>query len=208
MDYYELLGVSRDSSQEAIKRAFHSHVRVTHPDVNQGSASAGQETRRLIEAYRTLSNPRTKRQYDLFTTPIASETPAVVPIKQAAHYPSPAPSINKGWLLLALVAVVIGFAVHTNHQNDRLVFRPFLVNGELPSAVSANPSPLLVEPNPIENIEWYHTQQYLMSASNPWTTQQMISAYRQAAERAESQGDAVRAEFYNTAVENVSRLYL
>lgn len=208
MDYYELLGVNRDASQEAIKRAFHSHVRVLHPDVNQDDIHASQKTRRLIEAYRTLSDPLARSRYDLFTGPVVSDTPTIVPAGQTEDYYQPFIHVNRGWLLLALITVIIGLALYATHQDDRMVFRPFLVNGELPSAVHIQNHPLLIEPNPTEYMEWYHTQQYLVSCSDPWATEQIVRTYKRAAARARSQGDVVRADFYNSAVKNVSRLYL
>lgn len=208
MDYYELLGVSRNASTEAIKRAFHSRVRVTHPDVNQGSAHASQETRRLIEAYRTLSDPRARRRYDLFTTPTTPDIPIVVPTIYVIDRPA-ATQRNRLWLFAILIVTLMAILVyHQIESESRMVFRPFLVNGELPSLISTKQFPVVVEPSPSSPVEWYHTQKYQLSMADPWATEQMVHVYERAVERALSEGDAVRVQFYKSAIDNVSRLYL
>lgn len=60
MKYYEILGVSKDSSEADIKKAYRDLVKVHHPDKG-GSESKFKE---ISEAYNTLSDPQKKQEYD------------------------------------------------------------------------------------------------------------------------------------------------
>lgn len=62
-DYYEILGVSRDSSQQEIQRAYRKLARQLHPDVNP-DPEAEETFKRVNEAYETLSNPKKRAEYD------------------------------------------------------------------------------------------------------------------------------------------------
>lgn len=64
-DYYEVLGVPRDASEEEIKRAFRRAAQRHHPDID---ASEGAEDRfkELNEAYRVLSDRQRRTAYDMF----------------------------------------------------------------------------------------------------------------------------------------------
>lgn len=64
-DYYEILGVPRDASQEDIKKAYRRLAREYHPDVNK-EPGAEERFKEINEAYRVLSDPDTRRQYDQF----------------------------------------------------------------------------------------------------------------------------------------------
>src|SRR5437667_7049367 len=64
-DYYDVLGVPRDASDEEIKRAFRRAAQQLHPDVD---ATDGAEVRfkELNEAYRILSDRQRRTAYDMF----------------------------------------------------------------------------------------------------------------------------------------------
>lgn len=62
-DYYQILGVAQDASQESIKKAFRRKAKVLHPDVNQGRSNG--EYLRVNEAYQVLSDAEKRRLYDL-----------------------------------------------------------------------------------------------------------------------------------------------
>jgi molecular chaperone DnaJ len=63
-DYYEVLGVARDATQEDIKRAFRKRARQTHPDANPGDVDAEHRFREIAEAYEVLSDPQKRAAYD------------------------------------------------------------------------------------------------------------------------------------------------
>jgi curved DNA-binding protein len=66
-NYYELLGVERNSAPDEIKKAFRRLARQYHPDLNQGDKSAEEKFKEFNEAYRVLSDPSARSQYDQFT---------------------------------------------------------------------------------------------------------------------------------------------
>jgi curved DNA-binding protein len=62
-DYYEVLGVPRDSDQDAIRRAYRKLARKYHPDLNSDS-DAEDRFKQLGEAYEVLSDPEKRERYD------------------------------------------------------------------------------------------------------------------------------------------------
>ena len=66
-DLYEVLGVSRDASEDEIKKAFRHKARELHPDVNKAS-DAEDQFKELNEAYDVLSDAGKRAQYDRFGT--------------------------------------------------------------------------------------------------------------------------------------------
>jgi len=63
-DFYEILGVKKDVSQDDLKKAFRHLARKYHPDLNQGSSEAEEKFKEVNEAYQVLSDPKKKYQYD------------------------------------------------------------------------------------------------------------------------------------------------
>lgn len=63
-DYYEILGVPRDATQDEIKRAFRKLARETHPDSNSGDPEAEHRFREVAEAYEVLGDPNRRASYD------------------------------------------------------------------------------------------------------------------------------------------------
>ena len=65
-DYYEILGIQRNSSASEIKNAFRSLARKYHPDKNQGDAESEIKFKEVQEAYAILSDANEKRKYDTY----------------------------------------------------------------------------------------------------------------------------------------------
>ncbi len=63
-DYYEILGVSRNASQEEIKRAYRRLARQYHPDLRPGDKKAEERFKEISEAYEVLSDPEKRAIYD------------------------------------------------------------------------------------------------------------------------------------------------
>ena len=63
-DYYQTLGVSRDTDEKEIKRAFRKLARQCHPDVNPGDTGAEERFKEINEAYEVLSDPEKRSKYD------------------------------------------------------------------------------------------------------------------------------------------------
>ncbi len=64
-DYYHVLGVDRDASQQAIKEAYRKLAFQYHPDRNKGDPAATEKMKDINEAYAVLSNVSKRREYDL-----------------------------------------------------------------------------------------------------------------------------------------------
>ena len=65
-DYYEVLGVSKDADDAALKKAYRTLAKQYHPDTNQGNPEAEAKFKEASEAYAVLSDADKRRQYDQF----------------------------------------------------------------------------------------------------------------------------------------------
>ncbi len=66
-DYYEILGVDRDASEEEIKRAYYSLAKKYHPDMNPGNRKEAEEKfKEISEAYEVLMDKEKRRLYDAY----------------------------------------------------------------------------------------------------------------------------------------------
>ena len=66
MDYYEILGLKKDSSTQDIKKAYRKLAMKYHPDRNKGDKEAEEKFKKVSEAYAVLSDPEKRKQYDTF----------------------------------------------------------------------------------------------------------------------------------------------
>ena len=67
-DYYEILGVARNASQEEIKSAYRKAALKYHPDRNPGDKTAEEMFKKSAEAYSVLGDPDRRSRYDRFGT--------------------------------------------------------------------------------------------------------------------------------------------
>ena len=65
-DYYEVLGVARDASEDALKKAYRKLAMKWHPDRNQGNKEAEAKFKELNEAYDILKDPERRAAYDRY----------------------------------------------------------------------------------------------------------------------------------------------
>ena len=65
-DYYQVLGVDKNVSQNDLKKAFKRLAIKYHPDKNPGNKEAEEKFKEAAEAYEVLSDPSKRSTYDQF----------------------------------------------------------------------------------------------------------------------------------------------
>ena len=65
-NYYEILGIDKNASQEEIKKNYRKLSLKNHPDKNRGSKEAEEKFKEINKAYQVLSDSATRNIYDIY----------------------------------------------------------------------------------------------------------------------------------------------
>src|SRR5882724_6964421 len=66
IDYYKILGVDKNASQDDIKKAYRKLARKHHPDLNPNDKEAHKKFQQINEANEVLSDPEKRKKYDQY----------------------------------------------------------------------------------------------------------------------------------------------
>jgi curved DNA-binding protein CbpA len=104
-DFYKLLGLPRDATQDDIRKAHRNLVRKHHPDANPGDPSSEGRFKEIQRAYEVLSDPEKRREYDKrMSTPTrqSSRKPRATASRKAGGESAAPPPVNLSDLLRKL----------------------------------------------------------------------------------------------------------
>lgn len=66
IDYYKILGINKNATEQEIKKAYRKQARKFHPDVNPNDPEAQKKFQEVNEANEVLSNPENRKKYDQY----------------------------------------------------------------------------------------------------------------------------------------------
>src|SRR5438477_12600142 len=66
IDYYKILGVNKNATQEDIKKVYRKLARKYHPDLNPNDKEANKKFQQINEANEVLSDPEKRKKYDQY----------------------------------------------------------------------------------------------------------------------------------------------
>ena len=66
MDYYNILGITRDANSSEIKKAYHKLAKENHPDKHPGDKEKENTFKNISQAYEILSDNKKRNHYDMY----------------------------------------------------------------------------------------------------------------------------------------------
>lgn len=200
-DYYQLLGVNRRASTEKLRHAFRARMLELHPDLHPNDSLACEQTRTLVEAYKTLSDPKARLSYDRSVA-----RPEIQTLDWSySESEEAAPWLRQALTMLfaAFAMVLLIWAVRTAADTRRPVHKFHLT--ELWTDLQPQRVALLVDPEIRNGLEWYQTVEYQMSSQSALVSQGTSRVYERAVRAAERRGDRACAQFYRESLSEVRR---
>jgi curved DNA-binding protein len=85
-DYYKILGVDKNASQDAIKKSYRKLAKKYHPDANPGNKTAEEMFKDINEAYEVLGDPDKRKKYDRFGNAMNFQNGMNFDPSQFGHY--------------------------------------------------------------------------------------------------------------------------
>lgn len=74
-DYYNILGITKESTDKEIKKAYRTLSKKYHPDVNPDNSEAEEKFKEIADAYSVLSNKEKRQNYDMYGNPDGQPNP-------------------------------------------------------------------------------------------------------------------------------------
>jgi hypothetical protein len=200
-DYYQLLGVNRHASRETLRHAFRTKMLDLHPDLHPNDTLACEQTRQLVDAYKTLNDPKARKSYDnsLARLDIPELDWTYSEYGESGQWARHAVIL----VFAALAVVLLVWAIRSTADNRLPVYRFQLT--ELWTDIQPRHVALLVEPSIRDGMEWYQTVEYQVTASSALVAQETTAAYERAIQAAERKGDRVAAQFYRSSLREMRR---
>src|ERR1041385_722100 len=89
IDYYQVLGVNKNATEDDIKKAYRKLARKYHPDLNPNDKEANKKFQQINEANEVLSDPEKRKKYDQY----GKDWKHAEQFEKARHSQGPSP----GW---------------------------------------------------------------------------------------------------------------
>jgi curved DNA-binding protein CbpA len=124
LNYYDILGLTKDATPPQIKKAYHKLAKKYHPDKNAGSISSAEKFRQIKEAYEVLMKTRAAENLALHAAQEEKRYGVFVSEedKSGERYTPAAKSFAKLFLLV-LLTVVLSSPVYLNYLMSEQAFK-------------------------------------------------------------------------------------
>ncbi len=129
-NYYEILGVPENASQEEIRKKYRELVRKYHPDINKNNPEAAKKMAEINEAYQVLSDPKKRAQYDAMRRGGFAGTGGSYSGNFEDIFGGGFEDISQ--IFGDLFGSIFGGVPHTGHHRKRMHGRNVKVNVEIP----------------------------------------------------------------------------